>query len=132
MPFAISGGLHFAGCYTQSGGGWGSVRFFLLQPVGILLERIFLHIYRRFVPASMRSAVLETALPYLWTLAWFTAVSPSFFDEYRHGGVWAVEPVPFSVFRGARGDGWWHWGQSPDGRDWWRWHDSLGGWGIEL
>lgn len=129
LPFALSGGLHFAGCYTQSGGGWGSIRFFLLQPIGIVLEWILLHIYRR---SALRSKRVETILPYLWTLIWFTVVGPTFFDEYRYSGVWAVEPVPFSVFRGARGDGWWHWGKSLDERGWWKWHDSLGGWGIEM
>lgn len=108
------------------------MRFFLLQPVGIVLERIFLYIYRRFVPSNIRSKTLEKAASYLWVLVWFIAVSRSFFDEYRYGAVWIVEPVPFSVFRGFAGSGWWHWGTSLDGRVWWRWHDSLGGWGIQL
>lgn len=132
MPFVMSGGLHFAGCYCQNGGGWGAVQFFLLQPLGIALEQTLLYVYRRFAPSSTRSKRLETAVPYLWALIWFTAVSPSFFDEYRYGGVWAVEPIPFSVFQGASGRGWWYWGTSLDGRGWWRWHDSLGGWGIQL
>lgn len=131
-PFLMSGALHFAGSYSQSGGGWGCVRFFLLQPFGIASERTFLYVYRRFAPSSLRSKVLEKYVPYLWTVAWFTIVSPSFFDEYRYGGVWSVEPIPLSVFRGMSGNGWWHWGPSNDGRVWWMWHDSLGGWGIQL
>lgn len=105
------------------------MRFFLLQPIGIVLEWIFLYIYRR---SALRSKRLETILPYLWTLIWFTAVAPSFYDDYRYGGVWAVEPVPISLIRGVSGGGWWHWGKGLDGRNWWEWHDSLGGWGIKL
>lgn len=129
VPFVMSAGLHYAGCYTQSGGGWGCVQFFLLQPLGIAFEQVVLKVYRR---SGVRLGVLEKYVPYVWAVVWFSATNPSFLAEYRYGGVWSTEPIPVSAIRGLSGEGWWCWGTSKDGRVWWNWHESLGGWGIQL
>lgn len=130
IPFLLSGGLHWAGCFTQSGGGLGTVRFFMLQPFGIAFERIALRLYRR---TGLSSPVFEKWVPYVWAFAWFMTVSGSFVDEYRYGGVWCVEPVPVGVARMLYGEAkgeWWYWGHGQHG--WAGWDESLGGWGIRL
>lgn len=128
----MSAGLHFACCFTQTGGGLGCVVFFFLQPLGIAFERAFVYVYRRYAPYAVRYKALEKATPYLWTVAWFVLVGQYFLDEYRYGGVWGIEPIPVSAVRGLRGDGWVHTSPSIFGGEWWRWHESLGGWGIQL
>lgn len=126
-PFAMSALLHYAGSHTLSSYGWGSARFFLLQPFGILLERLFLHVYRG---GTVRWA------PYVWAFGWLVLTSPPFLDEVRYGGMWALQPVPVSVWRGVTGtgEGWWAWRRDTrvGWRPWWVWDESLGGWGIRV
>jgi len=102
VPFAASALLHFLGCWTQSFGGFGAARFFLVQPVGILLETAAAQLWRR---CGGNAPAIEKALPYLWTVFWLCATSSSFFEDYRWGGVWTVEPIPVSIIR-SRADLW--------------------------
>ncbi|KAI5854713.1 hypothetical protein BZA05DRAFT_466843 [Tricharina praecox] len=131
VPFAASAALHFAGCWTQSNGGFGAARFFLLQPLGILLEAAVARGWRR---VGGHVPWLEKASPYVWTTVWMCVTSTSFFEDYRWGGVWTVEPIPFSVIRG-RTDLW----VSKQDSGWLvRWVDSaeqggvMGSWGVLL
>ncbi|KAA8893713.1 hypothetical protein FN846DRAFT_498471 [Sphaerosporella brunnea] len=121
LPFVFSGALHFAGCWTQSLGGWGAVQFFLLQPLGIVLES-----YCCCFRPRPRGAVAKV-LMYLWALAWFAATATPFFEDYRWGGLWVVEPIPVSVIR-WRAD---LWMSQPGERGWGRWADG-GGYGVVL
>ncbi|KAL7266714.1 hypothetical protein RUND412_010730 [Rhizina undulata] len=127
IPFVMSGILHLAGNWTNASCGLGSFRFFLLQPMGILIEAGFVRIYSACVDRRGKERV-EKVLKFLWTLAWFVVTSQSFIAEYRYGGLWLSEPVPVSVWRGIKGEGWWTWGVAEDGRGWWSWD----GWKIVM
>jgi hypothetical protein len=116
IPFVCSAILHFAGCWTQAFGGWGAARFFLLQPLGIVVESLLMRGRRRWWAW------------YLWATVWFVVTAVPFFEEYRWGGLWVVEPIPASVMRG-RTD---LWTTQPGGRAWWRWaRPGEGGWAGE-
>jgi len=132
IPFCMSAILHFSGCWTQSSGGWGAARFFLVQPLGIVFETIMAMGYRRLLRPENRSVWLsrgETVAVYLWAVVWFVVTSESFFEEYRWGGLWVVEPIPFSFWRWMKGERWKVWATANGGRGWWRWADGLeGGW----
>jgi hypothetical protein len=127
VPFAMSALLHVAGAWTQSFGGWGTARFFLLQPIGCILEMIVEKGYRKFLRPRRPGTVyrlVEGVVVYGMTIMWFTATSESFFEDYRWGGLWRVEPIPFSPYRYMRGEYWTVWMTHPDllgGRGWWRW-----------
>lgn len=139
--FACSATLHWAGCWTQSYGGWGAIRFFALQPLGVAFETAVLAGLWRPLTRVLRiqdftvTKLLESLVGYAWTVAWFVVTSQSFLEEYRWGGLWTVEPVPGSFVKAATGQGaFWRWA-SPDenGRGWWRWADSKqeGSWAGE-
>ena len=64
----------------------GSVAFFLLQPVGVLLERAVLHPKEWTQPLGA-----------LWTLAWFSVVGALLLDEYIRAGFWYIPLVPVSI-----------------------------------
>lgn len=129
----MSGLLHFACSYTLFSNGWGSARFFFLQPFGILLEHGFLHIYGR---SATPPKTLARWAPYVWVFVWAMLTSTAFFDELRYGGAWAMQPVPVSVWRGLAGigEGWWAWRRDTrmGWRSWWVWDESIGGWGIRV
>ncbi|KAF8537160.1 hypothetical protein BDD12DRAFT_888419 [Trichophaea hybrida] len=140
IPFCVSAVLHFCGCWTQSSGGWGAARFFLVQPLGIVFETVVAEGYKLFLRPEKSSRWLvrgETVLVYLWAVVWFVVTSESFFEEYRWGGLWVVEPIPFSFWRWMRGERWTVWVTAEGGRAWWRWANGLeggllGDWGIVI
>lgn len=72
----------------------------------------------------------------MWALGWCILTSKPFFEDLRHGGIWAMQPVPISVCKGLWGvrEGWWPWVKETDmgWRNWWEWDSSMGGWGIRL
>lgn len=75
-------------------------------------------------------------MPYVWAFGWFIVTSEPFLEDLRYGGVWAMQPVPVSVWKGLWGvkEGWWPWTKETEvgWRGWWEWHSSLGGWGIRV
>lgn len=107
-PFVVSAVLHYAGAWTQAGGGWGSARFFLWQPVGVAVEMAVV----RWCPRCVYEGAgrVRWWAPYVWVVVWLVLTSGSFFDELRYGGMWALQPVPVSVWKWAAGVGGWCWG----------------------
>jgi hypothetical protein len=117
VPFAMSAALHFSGCWTQSFGGWGAVRFFVLQPFGIMLETAIVNT----IPHHRISPAVRRVIMYVWTTTWLLITSLSFFEEYRWGGLWVTETVPFSFIRAFRGERWAVWTKTHNSMPWWRW-----------
>ncbi|TGZ76271.1 hypothetical protein EX30DRAFT_297844, partial [Ascodesmis nigricans] len=69
VPFWVSGLLHLLSVWTvASNHGWGTVRFFALQPIGMVVEIPLLR--------AARTAV------YLWAVAFLVATCRAFFEEY--------------------------------------------------
>lgn len=136
IPFGMSAILHFCGCWTQAFAGWGAVQFFLVQPLGILFESAVMAAYVRFVrPVEPRGQpggggrawwwpwleMAEKVAMYLWAVAWFVVTSEGLLEEYRWGGFWSVEPLPFSLWRRLMGERGGVWDTALGGRPWWRW-----------
>jgi hypothetical protein len=121
VPFMMSAMLHFAGAWTQSYGGFGAARFFLLQPFGIALEMAVARGWRKLKPqkAGKGLDIVEMVIPYVWALLWLVGTSSTLFEEYRQGGLWTVEPVPGSFSRWLQGEMFWVW--TTEQRGWWRW-----------
>lgn len=125
VAFTCSGALHACASYTTLGDTrpiGGAFLFFVLQPVGIVAQRA--------VSGWMMSYGLREKLP-AWVrgcgnvavvAAWCYFVGPIVADDFAATGIWLYEPIPISVLRGLRGDGWWCWGGS-----WVDWY-SAGRW----
>lgn len=125
IAFGCSACLHAAGSYTM----WpatqplkGPFLFFVLQPVGIVLQ----------MGASelMRTSGIREKIPdwvrgagnFVAVHVWFYYTAPLLTDDFARGGIWLFEPVPISIWRGlglgAKGEGWYCW----NGRVvWWYW-----------
>ncbi|KAH0610087.1 uncharacterized protein H6S33_012633 [Morchella sextelata] len=135
-PFALSAAMHYGGAYTQAGGGWGSARFFLWQPVGVGIEMAVVRWCPRCVyeGEGVVQGWVRRWGPYVWANMWFVVTSGSFFEEVKYGGMWAMQPVPVSVWKWVAGVGAWCWGrETPVGwRGWWEWDESMGGWGVRI
>ena len=122
VAFACSGILHACASYTTLGNTrpiYGSFRFFMLQPVGIIAQRV--------VSGWMKSWGLRARIP-VWlrgignlvvVAVWCYVVGPMVAGDFAATGILLYEPLPISPIRAFRGDGLWRWG----GR-WVRWYSA--------
>ena len=131
VAFVLSGCLHASGSYTQLGDTrplMGPMRFFLLQPIGILLQRFLTSQLSGVaaVKAAPRWSKQFTNFAYVHIWLYFTA--PLLVDDFAKGGVWLFEPVAISPLRGGlrlgnEDDGWWCWWNGllfwQTGKHWW-------------
>ena len=122
VAFACSGALHAFASYTTLGHSrpiYGSLGFFMLQPVGIIAQRA--------VSGWMRSAGLRAKMPawvrgignLLVVLGWCYLTGPMVADDFAAAGVWLFEPLPISPIRAWRGGDLWRW-RGP----WIRWYSA--------
>lgn len=116
--FISSAVLHWAGGWSNSRRGGDAFTFFVAQVPGIMIEALAATLLRRagVLPENKNSSktgrsptptwwkVIRT----LWAAAYLGWSSSWFFDEYRSGGLWTCEPVPWSLWRGGQ----WVWGKS--------------------
>lgn len=75
LTFGLSALLHAFSSFVMARTGLGSLKFFLIQPIGIILERI---VSSR-VTGGLKST--RTAIGYVWTAGWLLYWCPWFFDE---------------------------------------------------
>lgn len=126
VAFACSGILHACASYATLGDTrpiYGPLGFFLLQPVGIIVQRV--------VSGWMKSRGLRARIParlraignLVVVAVWCYVVGPIVADDFAATGIWLYEPLPLSPLRALRGDGLWRWG----GR-WVRWYSADGWW----
>ncbi|MCJ1405076.1 hypothetical protein MMC11_008302 [Xylographa trunciseda] len=116
IAFVCSGGLHAAGSTTM----WpatrpldGAFTFFILQPVGIILQMSFSQLLENMGLREKLPTWLRGAGNFVAVHVWFYYTAPLLTDDFARGGIWLFEPVPISIWRGlgfgAEGEGWWCW-----------------------
>lgn len=84
LTFALSGVYHHVADLTIGipSAQAGSMKFFLLQPLGILLEDLFQHL----LASRIQNARLRRVIGYLWVLVFFAWSTPVwFFASARYG-----------------------------------------------
>ena len=124
--FFLSGCIHAAASYTSyppngntSRPISGPLSFFVLQGVGILLQTGFV----RTVNSKAFPGIFRKAGNIAFVLLWLYLTGPLLADDFSRCGVWLFEPLPISLVRGIRGDGWWKWGGRWAGwsekEEWW-------------
>ncbi|KAL8737605.1 MAG: hypothetical protein Q9181_001506 [Wetmoreana brouardii] len=113
VAFLCSGLLHASASYTALRTTYpikGSFLFFAVQPIGIMGQRALSmwlkkEGYREAIPPWMRGIGNVVVV-----LAWCWITGPLIADDFAATGVWLYEPLPVSLIRGLRGEGWWRWG----------------------
>lgn len=84
--------------------------FFWVQPVAMLAEVVVGRLAVRTLPPSVsRSGRIRGVVNAVWVLAWFTLCVPLLGEAGRQLGYWRVWPVPVSLWKGLRGEGWVAW-----------------------
>lgn len=110
LAFVLSGALHSLGAYSQCRRWSGPLIFFVLQGVGASAEVMVRNWLKGRGITNANSAVLRWVVR-IWVCVWLLWTGEWFTDEYRRGGLWTAEPVPWSIWRwGARRWGFWGWG----------------------
>jgi hypothetical protein len=135
VVFSFSGLVHACGSYTQ----FGPTRpinvflFFFVQAPGIMTQRFLVrNVIPRLLPFRIPLWLRRTA-NLAFVIAWFTLTGPLIVDDYSKGGLWLLEPVPFSVLRALgfdlEGGGWFCWH-----KPWFRWWRSDTWWqtGVQM
>ena len=125
VAFALSGILHACGSYTSihSTRPLHSFMFFALQPAGLLGQKAMTDWIKR---TGWRERIpwwLRELGNFVFVLLWFYITGPIVADDFAATGIWLYEPVPFSIFRGLSGQGWWF-----GGGTWVRWHTADSWW----
>ncbi|KZF19120.1 hypothetical protein L228DRAFT_241799 [Xylona heveae TC161] len=113
IAFSLSGVLHACGSYTNlppSRPMSGSFLFFILQPVGIMVQIG--------LSAALKKAGITARMPkyvrqagnFIYVHVWLYYIAPLLTDDFARQGLWLFEPVPISPLRGlgfgAEGEGW--------------------------
>ena len=87
--------------------------FFWAQSVALLLEvlvsRLAAHLCTPETWQGGAGLRLRMVINALWVIAWFTVCLPLLGEAGRQLGYWGVWPVPVSVYKGMRGEGWLAW-----------------------
>lgn len=105
LPFAVSAGLHYGAAVTRPCDGGGVARLFLLQPLALLAEREVGKVGKRLKVPRLAGLLVS----WVWIVAWLFWSSKGFWEGYGEGGLWGLEPVPFSFWRWWKGEGAWRW-----------------------
>ncbi|KAK4981012.1 hypothetical protein LTR66_010245 [Elasticomyces elasticus] len=116
VAFALSGCLHAAGSYTQTGDTSplsGPFLFFILQPLGIISQMLFAGAMEKSGVLQKTPRRVRQAANFIYVHVWFYYTGGLLLDDFCKGGILLFEPIPISLFRGlglgAEGDSWWCW-----------------------
>ncbi|MCJ1416083.1 hypothetical protein MMC32_002418 [Xylographa parallela] len=116
IAFVCSGSLHATGSTTM----WpatqplkGPFTFFILQPVGIVLQMGFSELLGKIGMRERLPSWVRGTGNFVAVHVWFYYTAPLLTDDFARGGIWLFEPIPISTWRGlgfgAEGEGWWCW-----------------------
>ncbi|OJD10797.1 hypothetical protein ACJ73_09693 [Blastomyces percursus] len=115
IAFGLSGLLHAAGSYTQLAPTKpfpNLFLFFFLQAPAIMFQDFVTKHIVTFLPVNP-PRWLRRSTNFIFVVTWAFLIGPLGADDFAKGGIWLVEPVPFSPIRGlgfgAEGQGWWCW-----------------------
>lgn len=113
ISFTQSGLMHMSGSVSSmpQTKPWRPLLFFLCQGVGICIQQVILAILKPVSKAAPR--VVCQASNFLFVLGWLFLTAPLFVDDLAALGLWLLEPVPVSLFRGL--------GMGESGAGWLRW-----------
>lgn len=117
VAFALSGFLHGSGSITMHGDTLplrNSFTFFILQPIGIMLEVAWRQMLKKTGLASKIPWWVGWTISFVYVHLWFVMTGPLLTDDFSRGGLWLFEPVMFSPLRGlgfgVEGDSFFCWG----------------------
>ena len=118
--FTASGVIHACASITQFPRTvpYNQFLFFLLQPLGILLQIGFCTFFESRI--SKLTPQIRRAGNFAYTSTWMYITCPLLIDDFARGGLWLYEPLPISPLR------WLGLGEETDQR-WWVW-DHFGMW----
>ncbi|KAF2668997.1 hypothetical protein BT63DRAFT_424723 [Microthyrium microscopicum] len=116
IAFLCSGLLHASlsvGAIGQTRPLRGPLLFFVLQPIGVALQIMFVTVLQRASLGSWVSPRVGGFVNLAWCLVWGYLTAPLLIEDLAKGGQFLFEPVPFSIFRGLglgnSDDGFWCW-----------------------
>ncbi|KAJ5462876.1 hypothetical protein N7475_007820 [Penicillium sp. IBT 31633x] len=116
VAFCLSGFVHACGSYTQLAHTHpvsGTFLYFALQGVAIMAEQVFKTSILPKLPLAGTPRWLRRTANFVFVLFWLIASGGLIADEFSRGGLWLMEPIPFSPLRGLGfglpGQGWLCW-----------------------
>ncbi|PHH91430.1 hypothetical protein CDD83_524 [Cordyceps sp. RAO-2017] len=100
VTFLQSGLLHASGSLSSISKTkpWRPLQFFLLQALGILVQRAASRVVRR--PLKPLSRQLRRGVNLAFALVWLYLTVGLYFDDVASAGLWTLQPVRVSLFRG--------------------------------
>ena len=87
--------------------------FFWVQPIAMFVEVLTIRVVSRLVPTYSWQSELGLKCRLIgngiWLTAWFTFCLPLLGEAARQLGYWRIWPLPVSIWKGVRGEGWIAW-----------------------
>ncbi|GAA5873917.1 hypothetical protein JCM16303_002629 [Sporobolomyces ruberrimus] len=106
FAFFLSALLHAFSAFVMNRTGTGSLKFFSIQPFGILLELVVGHLSRKSFPDLSKRVTMVVG--FAWTATWLVYWAPYFIDELVQAGFWELDAAPVSLVRGLWKGEWLH------------------------
>ncbi|KAL6164863.1 hypothetical protein ACJQWK_09582 [Exserohilum turcicum] len=118
IAFFLSGFVHAIGSVTCVGDTdplRGPMAFFLLQAVAMFAEQCLSQAASAAGIGRNLPSWLIKGWKFVYVHVWFYWTAHLICNDFAKGGIWLLEPVPFSLLRGLglgadEKDGWWNWG----------------------
>lgn len=118
VAFSMSGFVHASGSYTQirhTRPLSGPFLFFFMQGVAIIVENIFKTMILPRLPLANAPRWLRRITNAVVVFCWLLYSGPFIADDFARGGLWVMEPLPFSPLRAlglVQNEGAWCWRES--------------------
>ncbi|KAJ5182739.1 hypothetical protein N7492_000355 [Penicillium capsulatum] len=118
VAFSISGFVHASGSYTQFRRTHplsGPFLFFFMQGLAIIAENIFKTTILPKLPFRNTPRGLRRTANAVLVFCWLLYSGPFIANDFARGGLWVMEPLPFSPIRAlglAQNEGAWCWRES--------------------
>lgn len=107
LSFFISGLIHHSADVAMGITHWdaGSLKFFVLQPLGIMVEDAFQHIINQ-LPFFGSASRFKTFVGYIWFMIFLSWTTPTWFYAQQRMGIDSAKllpfhPIPLSIFQGS-------------------------------
>jgi len=115
IAFSLSGFLHacVSGNVLGMSGVYEQPMFFILQAVGISLQT---YMSRRLSHLIQLPLLVRQIVNFTFALGWLYITGPIFCHNFAKAGLWMLEILPISLFRGPLRLG------LPEDTRWWRWN----------
>ncbi|KAI9729954.1 MAG: hypothetical protein M1834_006152 [Cirrosporium novae-zelandiae] len=129
IAFSLTGFIHACATYTDISPTTQPLNpflFFIFQAFGMIFQQTIIRTTRTFAPSIYNKPTrsMKRFLNLIYTAGWLYLTAPFLADDFGKAALWLFSPLPVSVVRWRKGEGFWCWGGKwvywYTGQHWWQ------------